>query len=83
MHLTTPGSLPRRWHWSMARFRAISSLQEIIVKMYEDGPGAAIRREMESHGWTIKVTRQAEELGFSGSFMRRAESCENETSGHG
>jgi hypothetical protein len=33
-----------------ARFRAISSLQEIIVEVYEDGPSDNIRREMKNHG---------------------------------
>ena len=38
-----------------ACFRAILSLQEIIVKVYEDGPSDRIRREMKNHGWTITV----------------------------
>jgi hypothetical protein len=33
-----------------ARFRAISSLQEIIVEVCEDGPSYYIKRKMESHG---------------------------------
>ena len=32
-----------------ARFRAISSLQEIIVKVYKDRPSDHIRREMKNH----------------------------------
>jgi hypothetical protein len=39
-----------------ASFRAISSLQGIIVEVYEDGPSNHIRRKMESHGWIINVT---------------------------
>jgi hypothetical protein len=35
------------------RFRTILTLHEVIVEMYEDGPSGYIRREMESHGWTI------------------------------
>jgi hypothetical protein len=31
------------------RFRAISSLQEIIVRVYEDGSSGYTRRKMESH----------------------------------
>jgi hypothetical protein len=37
-----------------ARFGAVSSLQAIIVEVDEDGPSDHIRREMKSHGWTIK-----------------------------
>jgi hypothetical protein len=33
-----------------ARFRAISSLQEIIVELYEDSISADTRTKMESHG---------------------------------
>jgi hypothetical protein len=44
-------------------FRAISSLQEIIVKVYESGPSGYIRREMESHGWKISVIEDVEEWG--------------------
>lgn len=51
-----------------ARFRAISSLQEIIVEAYEDGPSDHIRREMKSHGWTISATEHMEESGSDRSF---------------
>jgi len=51
-----------------ASFRAISSLQGIIVEVYEDGPSNHIRRKMESHGWTINVTEQVEESDFHRSF---------------
>jgi hypothetical protein len=47
------------------RFRAISTLQEVIVEIYEDGPSGYIRREMESHGWTISVTFGAFEDDWS------------------
>lgn len=43
------------------RFRAISSLQELIVELYEDGPSYHIKRKMESHGWTISTTEYVEE----------------------
>jgi hypothetical protein len=33
-----------------ARFRAFSSLLEIIVEVYEDGPCNHIRREIKNHG---------------------------------
>ena len=43
------------------RFRAILSLQEIIVEVYKDrGLSDHIRREMQSHGWTISVTEELE-----------------------
>jgi hypothetical protein len=45
------------------RFRAISSLQEIIVKVYKDGPSDHIRREMKSLGWNISATEYVEEAG--------------------
>lgn len=43
------------------RFRDISSLQEIILEVYKDGPSDYIRREMEGHGWTIRTTEYVEE----------------------
>lgn len=43
------------------RFKAILSLQEIIVEVYEDGPSGHIRREMKSHGWTISAIEYVEE----------------------
>ncbi|TVY80582.1 hypothetical protein LSUE1_G007654 [Lachnellula suecica] len=36
------------------RFRAISSLQDSIVEVYDDGASGYIRRKMENHGWTVK-----------------------------
>jgi hypothetical protein len=50
------------------RFRAISSLQDIIVEVYEDGPSDDIRRKMENHGWTISTTEYVEEWGSDRSF---------------
>ena len=43
------------------RFRAISSLQEIILEMYEEGPSDYFRKEMKAHGWTICTTEYVEE----------------------
>ncbi|MCJ1402140.1 hypothetical protein MMC11_005359 [Xylographa trunciseda] len=51
-----------------ARFRAISTLQEIIVEVCEDGPNDYIRREMKGHGWTIRVIEDVEESGSDRSF---------------
>ncbi|KAJ5682062.1 uncharacterized protein N7477_002002 [Penicillium maclennaniae] len=43
-----------------ARFRAISSLQEIVIEVYEEGPSTYIRKKMESHGWILKVVESVE-----------------------
>jgi hypothetical protein len=51
-----------------ACFRAISSLQDIIVEVYEDGPSDYIRREMKNHGWTINAIEYVEESDFDRSF---------------
>jgi hypothetical protein len=53
------------------RFRAISSLQEIIVEVYKDGPSDHIRREMKRHGWTVienEYVEYVEEEDFDISF---------------
>lgn len=43
------------------RFKAISTLQEIIVEVYYGrGVGPDIRRKMESHGWTLSTTEHVE-----------------------
>jgi hypothetical protein len=47
-----------------ARFRAISSLREVIVEVYEDSVSAHIIDEMKSRGWTVEVTEQVEEPDF-------------------
>ncbi|KAL9013413.1 MAG: hypothetical protein Q9173_001889 [Seirophora scorigena] len=49
-------------------FGTFSSLHEIIVEVYEDGPSDHARREMESHGWTISTTENVEEEDFDRSF---------------
>jgi hypothetical protein len=51
-----------------ARFRAISSLQEIIVEVYEDGPSGYIQREMKNHRWAISATEYVKESDFDRSF---------------
>jgi hypothetical protein len=50
------------------RFRAISSLQEIIVEVYKDGPNDHIRRGMKSNRWIISTTEHVEEK--YGSFFQ-------------
>ena len=47
-------------------FRAIPSLQEIIVEVYEDGPSKHVRKEMESHRWTIHTVENVKEESFDG-----------------
>jgi hypothetical protein len=44
-----------------ACFRAISSIQEIIVQVYEDGPSDHTRITMKNHGWTVSTTEHVEE----------------------
>ncbi|KAL2066970.1 hypothetical protein VTL71DRAFT_1394 [Oculimacula yallundae] len=51
-----------------SRFKAISSLREIIIEVYEDGPSDYIRREMENHGWTFDKTRYVEDWGSGRHF---------------
>ena len=48
-------------------FRTISTLQKIIVEVYEDGPSDFIRKEMDNHGWTMSATKYEEE-DFERSF---------------
>ncbi|OAA35199.1 hypothetical protein ISF_09989 [Cordyceps fumosorosea ARSEF 2679] len=42
-------------------FRAIPSIQEIILNVFEDGPSDYLRSIMTSYGWTIKTTEYEEE----------------------
>lgn len=51
------------------RFRAISSLQEIVVEVYEDGPSDHLRREMKTLGWNISATPHVEESVSDWSFV--------------
>ncbi|KAI1747517.1 hypothetical protein F4782DRAFT_521003 [Xylaria castorea] len=44
-----------------AHFRAISSLQEIILEVDEDGPSDNIRETMKSHGWILNTIEFEEE----------------------
>jgi hypothetical protein len=44
-----------------ARFKTISSLQEIIVEVYEEGLSSDIRRKMESYRWILNVVEPVEE----------------------
>jgi hypothetical protein len=49
-------------------FRAISSLQDIVVEVYDDGPSDSIRRKMEDLGWKVNTTEYVEEWGSGRSF---------------
>ncbi|KAF7954365.1 hypothetical protein EAE96_005489 [Botrytis aclada] len=46
-------------------FRAIPSLQNITVNLYDESPGDYIKKEMLNHGWTINTTEtpQPDEYG--------------------
>lgn len=44
-----------------AGFRAIPSLQEIVIEIYEEGLDSIIRRKMESQGWKLIVVERAED----------------------
>ncbi|QSZ36731.1 hypothetical protein DSL72_006614 [Monilinia vaccinii-corymbosi] len=47
-----------------ARLKEISSLPNIIVEVYGNGPSDSIRNEMENHGWIINATESVEEPDF-------------------
>ncbi|KAJ9129971.1 hypothetical protein NKR23_g12395 [Pleurostoma richardsiae] len=49
-------------------FRAISSVREIILEVYQDGPSDHIRGLMRSRGWTINTTEYVEEEDSRRSF---------------
>ena len=42
-------------------FRTVTSLQKIIVKVYEYRSRDHMRKEMESHGWTTSIAEDVEE----------------------
>ncbi|KAG9250364.1 uncharacterized protein F5Z01DRAFT_629682, partial [Emericellopsis atlantica] len=44
-----------------ARFRAISSTQEIILEVYENRPGYQVRKKMEDLGWKFSTSVYVEE----------------------
>ncbi|KAF2108624.1 hypothetical protein BDV96DRAFT_605389 [Lophiotrema nucula] len=57
------------------RFKAISSLREIIVEVYEDGPSDHIRREMKNHGWTLNARENVEDSASDRSFGTSEDFC--------
>lgn len=44
-----------------AHFRAITSLQEIIMEVYDEGLDCSIIRKMNSYGWTLRTVELVEE----------------------
>ncbi|KAJ5340370.1 hypothetical protein N7541_009494 [Penicillium brevicompactum] len=42
-------------------FRAITSLQEIVMEVHDDDLNSYIRSKMQSHGWILKVMEPVEE----------------------
>lgn len=44
----------------MSHFKAISSLEEVIVNVYDESPSYDLRKRIRGCGWTIKVTEQEE-----------------------
>ena len=47
-----------------ARFKAIPSLKEVIVNLYDEPPNGYLRKKIQKCGWTIKVTALEESDGF-------------------
>jgi hypothetical protein len=49
------------------RFKAIPSLKEVIVNLYDEPPSDYLRKKIHKCGWTIKVTAMEESdgVGFS------------------
>lgn len=43
-----------------AQLRRITSLQEIVVEVYEADPSSDIQKTMHSHGWTLKLVEPVE-----------------------
>ncbi|KAH7086112.1 hypothetical protein BKA63DRAFT_560723 [Paraphoma chrysanthemicola] len=49
-------------------FRVSSSLQDIILEVYEDGPCDQLRKEMKNCGWRISATEYEQETASDWSF---------------
>ena len=61
-----------------AHFRAISSLQEIVVEVYEEDMSDFIRRESESHRWKISAVKYLENWkDFDESFSDLEFECDD------
>ena len=50
-----------------ARFKAIPSLKEVIVNLYDEPPSDYLRKKIQKCGWIIKVTalEESDGVGFS------------------
>ncbi|KAI9923425.1 hypothetical protein ASPWEDRAFT_177795 [Aspergillus wentii DTO 134E9] len=44
-----------------AHFRAITSLQDIVMEVYDEGLNSSIIRKMKSYGWTLRTVEPMEE----------------------
>jgi hypothetical protein len=49
-------------------FRAISSLQEIVIEVCENTPSHYMKEKMKSHGWTINVVECVDEDSYGSIF---------------
>ncbi|KAK2022627.1 hypothetical protein LX32DRAFT_698534 [Colletotrichum zoysiae] len=49
-------------------FKAILSVTEVILEVFEEGPSQHIRRIMESHGWQLHEIEYAEEDDWNGNI---------------
>ena len=47
-----------------ARFKAISSLKEVIVNVYDEPPNDDLRKKIHDYAWTIKVTEYSYVFGL-------------------
>jgi hypothetical protein len=43
-----------------AHFKAISSLKEVIVNVYDEPPNDDLRKKIRDYAWTIKVTEHSD-----------------------
>ncbi|KAF5603814.1 uncharacterized protein FSUBG_7063 [Fusarium subglutinans] len=53
-------------HLVNTHFKAIPSLPEIILEVYEDGPSDSLRRKMKSYGWVLSENAFEEEKYWDG-----------------
>ncbi|KAF5602479.1 hypothetical protein FPCIR_1820 [Fusarium pseudocircinatum] len=66
-------------HLVNTHFRAIPSLPEIILEVYEDGPSDSLRRKMKSYGWVLSENPFEEEEYWD----RRFSDIDSEDYGYG
>ncbi|KAH7359749.1 hypothetical protein BKA66DRAFT_445259 [Pyrenochaeta sp. MPI-SDFR-AT-0127] len=51
-----------------SHFRAITTLREVIVDVYEDSSNDEMRRSMKSHGWKLNTIARTEDVSSDPSF---------------